>query len=86
MQLGGGRDSQGHGFHNLHLKKMSTHIYVYVYICVCIYIHICMHAKALLSCLTLCNSTDCGPPSSSVSGILPARKLEWVAVLFPTQG
>ena len=26
---------------------------------------------------------DCSPPGSSVHGILQARILEWVAVLFP---
>ena len=34
------------------------------------------------SCLTLCNPTDCSPPGSSVRGILQARRLEWVAILF----
>ena len=34
---------------------------------------------------------DCGPPGSSVHGILQARILEWVAIpssrgIFPTQG
>ena len=33
-------------------------------------------------CPTLCSSTDCNPPGSSVHGILQARILEWVAVLF----
>ena len=31
------------------------------------------------SCLSLCNPTDCSPPSFSVHGILQARILEWVA-------
>ncbi|CAI9157750.1 unnamed protein product [Rangifer tarandus platyrhynchus] len=31
-------------------------------------------------CPTLCESTDCGPPGSSVHGILQARILEWVAI------
>ena len=31
-------------------------------------------------CLTLCNSTDCSPPGSSVHGILQARILEWVNI------
>ena len=31
-------------------------------------------------CLTLCSPMDCGPPVSSVHGILPARILEWVAM------
>ena len=31
---------------------------------------------------TLCNPTDCGPPGTSVHGILQARILEWVAISF----
>ena len=34
------------------------------------------------SCLTLCHSVDCSPPDSSVHGILQARILEWVVILF----
>ena len=34
------------------------------------------------SCLTLCDSTDCSPPGSSIHGILQARILEWVAISF----
>ena len=39
-------------------------------------------AKLLQSCLALCNPIDCSPPGSSVRGILQARILEWVAILF----
>ena len=31
---------------------------------------------------TLCNPTDCSPPSSSVHGIFQARTLEWDAISF----
>ena len=31
---------------------------------------------------TLCDPTGCSPPGSSVHGILQARILEWVAILF----
>ena len=31
-------------------------------------------------CLSLCDPVDCGPPGSSVHGILQARLLEWVAI------
>ena len=31
------------------------------------------------SLVQLCNPMDCGPPASSVQGILQARILEWVA-------
>ena len=42
-----------------------------------------MHAKLLELCLlTLGNAMDCGPPGSSVCGILQARILEWVAISF----
>ena len=33
-------------------------------------------------CPILCDPMDCGPPGSSVHGILQARTLEWVAILF----
>ena len=33
-------------------------------------------------CPTLCYPMDCGPPGSSVHGILQARKLEEVAISF----
>ena len=33
-------------------------------------------------CLTLCDPMDCSLPSPSVHGILQARILEWVAMLF----
>ena len=39
-------------------------------------------AKALQSCLTLCNPIDGSPPGSPVLGILQARTLEWVAISF----
>ena len=42
----------------------------------------CMHGKLLQSCLTLCNPMDFSPPNSSVHGILQARMLERVAILF----
>ena len=42
----------------------------------------CVCAKLLQSCLTLCDPMDCSPPGSSVHGILQARILEWVAMLF----
>ena len=35
-----------------------------------------------LSCVWLCDPTDCSLPGSSVRGILQARILEWVAVSF----
>ena len=41
---------------------------------------VCMHAKSLQSCLTLCNPMDSSLPGSSVRGILQAHILEWVAM------
>ena len=42
----------------------------------------CMRAETLQSCPTLCDSMDCSQSGSSVHGILQARILEWVAMLF----
>ena len=39
-------------------------------------------AKSLQSCPTLCDLIGGSPPDSSVSGILQARILEWVAISF----
>ena len=39
----------------------------------------CVHAKSLSSCLTLCNPTEHSWPGSSIHGILQVRILEWVA-------
>ena len=42
--------------------------------------YVCVNSKSLQLCLTLCDPMDCGPPGSSVHGILQARILEWVAM------
>ena len=42
----------------------------------------CVCAKSLQLCLTLCDPMDCSPPGSSVHGTLQARILEWVAMPF----
>ena len=39
-------------------------------------------AKSRQSCLTLCDPRDVSPPVSPISGILQARKLDWVAISF----
>ena len=40
--------------------------------------NVCVHAKSLRSCPTLCNHVDHCSPGSSVHGILQATILEWV--------
>ena len=42
----------------------------------------CMHAKLLQSCPTLCDPMDCSLSGSSVRGILQARMPEWVTIPF----
>ena len=44
---------------------------------------VCVHAKSLQLCLTLCNPMDCSLPGSSIHGILQARIMERVACLPP---
>ena len=40
--------------------------------------NVCVHAKSLWSCPTLCNHVDHCSPGSSVHGILQATILKWV--------
>ena len=42
----------------------------------------CEYAKLLQLYPTLCDPVDCSRPGSSVHGLLQARVLEWVAMLF----
>ena len=49
-----------------------------IYICMCA----CVCVKSLQSCQTLCQPMDCSLPGSNVIGILKARILEWVVILF----
>ena len=42
----------------------------------------CLWVQSLQLCSTLCDPMDCSPSVSSVHGILQARTLEWVAMLF----
>ena len=42
------------------------------------FVHVC--AKSLQGCLTLCDPVGCGPPGSSVHGILQASILGWAAM------
>ena len=41
---------------------------------------LCMPAKLLQSCLTLCDSMNYSPPGFSVHGILQVRTLEWIDI------
>ena len=55
------------------------------------YLSICLNAKSLQLCLTLCDPMGCSLPGSPVHGILQARILKWVAMPsskgnFLTQG
>ena len=43
---------------------------------------VCYGCSVSQLCLTLCNPLDCGPPGSSILGILQAGILEWVTIPF----
>ena len=71
----------------LHLQNMDIHFYLmrlglHIYIHTYIYAYMCVRVLVTQSCLTLCNPVDYSPPGSSVCGILQARILEGVAILF----
>ena len=62
--------------------SLSSFTFISLYMCLCIYMYIyifplCVYAKSLQSCPTLCNPI---PPGPSVYGILQARILERVAM------
>ena len=52
----------------------------------CIITLVCvLYVLVIQPCLTLCNPMDWHPSGSSVHGILQARILEWVAILFSSR-
>ena len=59
-------------FSRFSLTSVSKNLVLLACVCVC--------AKLLQSCPTLCDPMDCSPPGSSVHGILQARILERVAM------
>ena len=58
------------------LSRNSEVVNLFPYIIYTNFLSVCMHAKSLQSCPTLCDLVDCRPPGSSVHGILQARILE----------
>ena len=46
----------------------------------------CMHAKSMQLCPTLCESMDCSLPGFSVHGILISRQEYWRGLLCPPPG
>ena len=54
------------------LQAWTHYIYTYMSMCMCVLV--------AQSCPTLCDSSDCNSPGSSVHGILQATVLEWVAM------
>ena len=52
-------------------------------VCVCVCVCVCARARACVrSVVSDCDALDCGPPGSSVRGMLQVRILEWVAMPF----
>ena len=65
--------------HFLNQVACFLHVKFNVVLTHCIY---CVSVFIMFSCLTLFNPFDNSPPGSSVHGILQARILEWIAILF----
>ena len=69
------------------LLELDSSLELMVYICLILNNNTCevLHDFEVIVAqlyLTLCDPMDCSPPSSSVHGILQARKLAWVALSF----
>ena len=72
-----------HSLQNLYPQLVSPRLLITCYSSKVVYtVNIYAAAKSLQSCPTLYNPMDCRLPGSSVHGILQARILEWVAMLF----
>ena len=82
--------TQESSLHHLHrqvdcllLRQQGNHIFGIILLwLVLLYLYYMVVVLVAQSCPTLCDPMDCDPPGSSVHGILQARILEWVAVLF----
>ena len=61
-----------------HILYIYFNIYIQLYMCVCV----CVCVLIAQSYPILCDPMDCSLPGSSVHGILQARILESVAILF----
>jgi len=65
------------------LQEDIREVTLYMCVCVCLCVCVCVCVSVCLvsqSCWTLCHSTGCSPPASSVHGISQARILGWVAI------
>ena len=62
------------------LPKYETHLYNLWFNNCLRQLLVCVRSQSLQPRPTLCDPTDCSPPSSSIHGILQARILEWVAM------
>ena len=62
----------------INAKGSSSGMFFRGMVCVCVCVCVCVTQL----CSSLCNPMDCSPPASPVGGILQARILEWVAILF----
>ena len=67
----------GIAFPDTWLKSILYFITLFLSLVICL----CIHAKSLESCPTLCDPMDYSLPVSSVHEILQIRVLEWVTVL-----
>ena len=47
-----------------------------------VYVAAAAAGKSLQSCPTLCDPIDGSPPGSPIPGILQARTLEWLAIVY----
>ena len=56
------------------LQAWTHYIYTYMSMCMCVLV--------AQSCPTLCDSSDCNSPGSSVHGTSQASILEWVSISF----
>ena len=71
--------------YNLIIKRISlksSFLKKFIYLFLAALSLCCCSCASLLSCVRLCDPTDCSPPGSSVHKISQVRILEWTAISF----
>ena len=65
------------------LSLIRSRLFIFAFISFALGACVCVYAKPLQSCLTLCDAMDSNLPVCSVHGILQAIILEWDAMPLP---
>ena len=75
-------DSSIHGIFQARVLEWGAIAFSIIYMLAAAAAAAAAAARSLQSCPTLCDPIDGSPPGCPIPGILQARTLEWVAIVF----